>query len=617
MCGIAGVVSNCGDAFNKINTLLKFIISRGPDAQKIQKIEQNLFLAHSRLSIIDLNVRSNQPMKGRDDISYIVFNGEIYNFKELKNTYLNSISFKTQGDTEVLLEGIIKYGFNFLEKIRGFFSFAFYDKKKNKIFLARDPIGKKPLYYYHFNEEFYFSSDLHGLSKIILEKHRKNINFYGLSHYLWKGYFHDENTIYKNIKSVIPGEVLEYDLKKKRLITIKKNKSTSFSFKKIYNSKKIKNLLIEAIKYRKVSDVNISYLLSGGIDSSLICKLASEDEIIDTYYAYTKKDQSQFDELSNMVSKNIKSNHNILEIDNLDLEGMLKKNFQIFHEPFADYSSIPSYLIYEKISKKTKVAISGDGADEVFGGYQDYKIFFLKDLLKGFKLNINLSSIYKLFDELKIIPKKYLYLLFSIFLKEGDLYNLLFNGGWNLHFREKYMHEISFKNSFNSNIENDIKKKFIDCGKSSLERSFNSYLERLKFDFMVKVDRTSMINALEVRCPFLDSNIFKEKKNTNPKKMVDLFSSKKELKHELNQLGLGFINKFKKRGFSIPLHIYLCEKKNRELINTLLDQNSIVMEHFKKEKIETMISNESNIKQNFFRIWILLVLNFWHEKTTR
>ena len=105
-----------------------------PRCPKIQKIEQNLFLAHSRLSIIDLNVRSNQPMKGRDDISYIVFNGEIYNFKELKNTYLNSISFKTQGDTEVLLEGIIKYGFNFLEKIRGFFSFAFYDKKKIKYF---------------------------------------------------------------------------------------------------------------------------------------------------------------------------------------------------------------------------------------------------------------------------------------------------------------------------------------------------------------------------------------------------------------------------------------------------------------------------------------------------
>ena len=134
---------------------------------------------------------------------------------------------------------------------------------------------------------------------------------------------------------------------------------------------------------------------------------------------------------------------------------------------------------------------------------------------------------------------------------------------------------------------------------------------------MVKVDRTSMINALEVRCPFLDSNIFKEKKITNPKKMVDLFSSKKELKQILNQLGLGYINKFKKRGFSIPLHKYLCEKKNRELINTLLDQNSIVMEHFKKEKIESMISNESNIKQNFFRIWILLVLNFWHEKTIR
>ena len=617
MCGIAGVVSNSEAAFDKANTLLKFIINRGPDAQRIEKVEKNLFLAHSRLSIIDLNVRSNQPMKSRNNSSYIVFNGEIYNFKELKKIYFNNFPFKTQGDTEVLLEGINKYGFNFLEKLRGFFSFAFYDKTKNKIFIARDSLGKKPLYYYHSDEEFYFSSDLHGLSQIIEKKERNDLNFYGLSHYLWKGYFHDENTVYKNIRSVIPGEVIEYDLYEKKLKLIKKDISPQFEFNKENNINKIKDLLKEAVNFRKISDVNISYLLSGGVDSSLICKLASEDEIIDTYYAYSKKDPSKFDELSNLVSKNINSNHNILEIDDLDLENMLKKNFQIFHELFADYSSIPSYLIYEKISKKTKVAISGYGADEIFGGYQDYKIFFLKDLLKGLKLDINLSSIYKLFVELKIIPKKYLYLLFSIFLKDQDLHNLLFNGGWNLYFRESYMHEISFKNLFNSNIEKDISKKFINSGKSSLERSFNSYLERLKFDFMVKVDRTSMINALEVRCPFLDSKIYKERKNSNPKKMLDFFSSKKELKQILKQLGLGFLNKYKKRGFSISLDKYLCEKKNSELLNTLLDHNSIIMQHFKKKKIEEMISSEKNIKLNFFRIWILLVLNFWHQNSIR
>ena len=190
-------------------------------------------------------------------------------------------------------------------------------------------------------------------------------------------------TIYKNIKSVIPGEILEFNLNKNILKNVKRNNSLKFKFNSqdIRREENIEALLIQSIDYRKVSDVKISYLLSGGVDSSLVCKFASNNEKINTYYAKNQKDENILDDMSNEVSKSIESNHNLLEINDLKLDDILKKNFEMFNEPFADYSSIPSYLIYKKISQKTKVAISGDGADEIFGGYQDYKLFALKNFI--------------------------------------------------------------------------------------------------------------------------------------------------------------------------------------------------------------------------------------------
>ena len=616
MCGIAGIISKNKNKLLEISTLLKYLKNRGPDSTDILNISEKLTLGHTRLSIIDIDNRSNQPMITRSKRNVIVFNGEIYNYKDLKKSFFNDFVFKTNSDTEVLIEGIEKYGFDFLNKVRGFYSFVVYNYENNKIFLAKDVFGKKPLFYYNNNSEFYFSSELHGLNQII-KNNNKHINHFGLTHYFWKGYFHEENTIYKDIKSVVPGEILEFDLNENNLKNISRNDNLKFKFnnENIEREKNIEELLNQSINYRKVSDVDISYLLSGGIDSSLICKLASNNEKINTYYAKNQKDENIFDDMSTEVSKSINSNHNLLEINDLKLDNILQKNFEMFNEPFADYSSIPSYLIYNKISKKTKVAISGDGADEIFGGYQDYKIFALKNFINKLPSSSNLALSYKILNQFKFLPKKILYLFFSFYLNEENLYHLLSNGGWNLYYRKNCMKNNMFNEYFNENLEESVSKKYLNSGDSCLERGFNSYLERLKYDFLVKVDRASMVNSLEIRCPFLDLETFNKMKFCNPFSMVSLFKTKKELKNIIKKLKLGYLDKHKKRGFSIPLEKYLIEKRSLDILQSLIDPNSIICDYFDKDKISKMISNKKNIKDNFYRLWILLVFNYWHLQT--
>tara|TARA_B100000575_G_scaffold294452_1_gene310502 strand:+ start:15116 stop:16966 length:1851 start_codon:yes stop_codon:yes gene_type:complete len=611
MCGIAGIISDKKTKQAEIEILLKFLKNRGPDAKNSIKINDKLILGHTRLSIIDLDNRSNQPMMTRSKRNIIVFNGEIYNYKKLKDEYFNDFVFRTSSDTEVLAEGIEKYGFDFLNKVRGFYSFAIYNNERNKIFLAKDLFGKKPLYYLHDKSEFYFSSDLHGLVEI---KKEQKINHFGLTHYFWKGYFHEENTIYKNIKSLLPGEILEYNLENDILKSVKIDNSLKFNFNKENNRslKKIENLLSQSLEYRKVSDVEISYLLSGGVDSSIVCKFASLNEKINTYYVKNIQDKNIFDELSQKVSNIIGSNHHEIEIEDLKIDEMLKKNFEMFHEPFADSSSIPSFLIYNKISKKTKVAMSGDGADEIFGGYQDYKLFALKNFINYLPSTSNLTISYKILDKFKFLPKKFLYLFFSFYLDEQNLYHLLFNGGWNLYYRKYYMKNSIYKMHFDHNFEKSVSKTYLRNGNSCLERGFNAFLERLKYDFMVKVDRASMANSLEIRCPFLDLITFNRVNSSNPFSMIDIFNTKKELKEILKRQGLSFLNNKKKRGFSIPLHKYLIEKKGIEMLHSLIEPNSIICDYFEKNKIYKMISSKKSIKENYFRLWILLVFNFWN-----
>ena len=439
-----------------------------------------------------------------------------------------------------------------------------------------------------------------------------------MAHYFWKGYFIDENTIYKNVKALKPGFCFKYNYISNEHKIFKFCNEIRIKCSASRDARPlalIENELEKSLMYRNVSDVDISYLLSGGIDSSLLCFLASKKKKISTYYASFEK-KNEFDVLSQKLSEIIKSNHNVVNIKNVDLDTVLKKNFQIFHEPFADYSSIPSYLIYKEVAKKYKVVITGDGADEFFGGYQDYKIFLLKNKIGNiFKIK-NINFFYKILDKFNFLPKKLIYMISILFLEDHNICHLLSNNGWNLYFRKEYMNKDLFDKYFSDNTEKKLSNKFSNAGNNSLERSLNFYLDRLKFNYLVKVDGSSMENSLEARCPFLDIFMINRLSNINPEMIMSLSNNKKELKSILDKNNLSFLTSKKKEGFTPPLKSYMLDKKNVDVINQILESGSIVTNYFDKKKIERLISSKENIEKNYYRIWILLVFHYWKKSIT-
>ena len=513
MCGISGIVSKKRALNPIIQNMADSMTHRGPDNSSI-KIINNIALGHNRLSIIDLSLNANQPMTDTGGNFTITFNGEIFNYQELREDLkTKGIIFKTESDTEVLLNGYIFYGEKFFKKLRGFYSLAILDSKRKKLILTRDYYGKKPLFYSIVNGEFIFASEIKAMLKAL--QSIPDVNYEGLSHFLWKGYYVDKNTAYDDIFSLEPGKLIEINtvdisFSEKRILE-KVNIHAGFKTDK-RDTKIIESELISAIKSRMISDVPISFLLSGGIDSSLICYFAGLESKIDTYFLGYESEEKTFEELSKYLSKKIDSDHTIIQMEQPIFAKALHQMNDIFDEPFGDYSALPSYEIYKQISKKTKVAISGDGADEIFAGYKDSRLFLMRTLLNmrdsyGIK-NIN-EGLTNLFNSGSKINRYFGYLVSLIFLNEGSLSLSTYRGGWNHSYRKKMMTDEGYELTGGISTENREAKIFMGSGENALERYLNYDMRRLTYDFLVKVDRTSMANSLEVRSPFLDTTLLK------------------------------------------------------------------------------------------------------------
>ncbi len=615
MCGISGIISSHRPVRSIIKEMASSMNHRGPDNTSTEVID-NLALGHNRLSIIDLSDKANQPMKDASKNFSIVFNGEVFNYKELRDDLkLEGIVFKNNSDTEVLLYGYILYGDEFFKKVRGFYSLAIFDKRKNLLFLTRDYYGKKPLYYSLLNNEFVFGSEIKAILKGLESKPK--INFDGLAHFLWKGYFVDEHSVYDGIHSLEPGCSLEInlsDLNVRRKRILKKIKiDVSFD-----NPERgldlIQSELTKSINSRMISDVPISYLLSGGVDSSLICYLAGRESKIDSYYLGYDSEDKNFEELSEYLSNKIDSNHNILRMKPPIFSKALNQMVQLFDEPFGDYSALPSFEIYKNISQKTKVVISGDGADEIFAGYKDAQLFYLRTML-NLNNTFNQSPINKnLMNALNSKSKlmRYLgYLASVIFLDEGSLSTSTSRGGWNHAYRKMIMTKDGYNITGGSYTEDKEINDYNNSGDNPLERYLNYDLKRLTYDFLVKVDRTSMANSLEVRSPFLDTKLLEKLSRANIKNMVDHRQTKKELKAILNTFGLKELTKVKKQGFTPPLLSWMMTKNG---INELrkINDNDFINQLFDRKRLTEMTSTKAKISKNQSRLWFLMVLSTWH-----
>ena len=625
MCGITGFVSKeiDYDYIHNINNIIEPLKRRGPNNFS-HEIYDNLAFGHTRLSIIDLSTKANQPMYSFNKKFLITYNGEIYNFKYLKKL----LNIETYSDTRILLECISRYGLDkTLKIVSGMFAIALFDIENKKLYLARDIAGEKPLYYGYLENKnhFIFASQISSIIKH--EKWINNINQETLNDFLNFGFIPSNKSIFDNIFKLEPGHYLSintdtldnFSLKKWSNSNIKLPKDSTNNKSFIDYQGELENELENTIINNSVSDVPIGAHLSGGIDSSLICAIAKKKNIDFTSYTIAF-DEKDFDE--SLYAKNIanylKIKNKSFLINENEILRTINHLSSIYDEPFADSSQIPSTILSKYASKDVKVMLTGDGADELFCGYNRH-IYLNEFMSNNFFKNKLYTSLISIIDYLseniffkkminKILSNKLSNPLEQILkikriINSKDIVQGYFSIIGVNDIRLNNNDKIRY-NNFIKNINNEIDK--------ILSLDFNIYLPN---DILIKSDRSSMYYGLENRSPYLSKSIIDFSNNLPLKYKINKKISKYILRSVLyKNVPSKFFNR-PKHGFSIPIYKFL-NNNLREWVLNLLNENSI--DSIKDYKIELM--NEFKNKSEFDdynsfkvrRLWNLLMFEAWY-----
>ena len=625
MCGITGLISkgndikDIGSIVAKMNNV---IFHRGPDDDGVfisSEKDYVIGMGMRRLSVIDLN-SGKQPISSEDGSITIVFNGEIYNYKELRSELIKeNVKFFTMSDTEVILKLYEKYGTDSFSKLDGMFAFSIFDKKINKLFIARDFFGEKPLYYHNIGSCFYWASELKSILAVL--PLMPVINKVALSLYFQLTYIPAPHSIFEGIKKLEPNHYLEIscDLLNVKQHKIKENSLnnnyTNLNFKE---SKKITHdLVLKSVISRSISDVPIGTFLSGGVDSSIVSLLLSQEKSkpIDTFsLGFDKKSFDESDK-SKIVSKLIGSNHHEFIVTSTDLNSDIALILNNFDEPFADSSALPSYLVSKYTSSNVKVALTGDGGDEVFGGYNKYYIGKLNKKYTSIvpekshkfleKLVVKLTN---LNDDSRGIRFKLNRLVKAINYKNDFYYNIISLG----------FQKSEFKNLFKAsyNLEDSL-----DFYKNKETNTLNDFrnIDRkisLEGDMLVKVDRTSMLSSIECRAPFLNKELWNFTNQLPDNYLIKGWDKKHILKDSFKQyFPKGFLDKSKK-GFQVPVGDWLREELKHELFRYIekdfLEKQDIFSVFFIRDLV---ISHIEGRKDNTYRVWTFYCFQKWYFQT--
>ena len=620
MCGINGIIAKSNNTTENWSVRLQrmngLIQHRGPDDDGFFH-DDRVFMAMRRLSIIDLKT-GKQPISNSTNNITIVFNGEIYNYKLLKNQLeAKGVAFKTNSDTEVILKLYEAYGSSSFKMLDGMFAFSIYDKTNNKVFIARDFFGEKPLYFTHNSDFFSWASELKSI--IALLPNRPIICKDGLNLFFKLTYIPAPFTIYENIQKLEANHFIEFDLNNQ---SFKINKINDISTEKeeltFTDAKsKLHDLLMQSIESRSVSDVPIGTFLSGGVDSSIVSLGLSKikNSKIDTFSIGF--DKSSFDETdkSRLVAKLIGSNHHEFILKEEAIVNDIDTILLNFDEPFADSSALPTYLVSKQTSNHVKVALTGDGGDEVFGGYNKYYMgklsrnytqfvpkfihdnskSFLKSLLntkddnrgKRFKLK-------KFLDAIDYIDDNYWNI---ISLGFNDTGRLLSPNLYKINPFEHYLQFITKPKTLHDFREVDR-------------------LVSLEGDMLVKVDRTSMLNSLECRSPFLNKTLW-EFSNGLPENFLMKNWDKKHILKEAfkSEFPEGFLDKSKK-GFVVPVGDWLRNSLKTELKSYIEDSFLDEQQIFQKAYIKEIVNNHiSGIADNSYKVWTFYTFQKWYKNS--
>tara|TARA_B110000879_G_C11175379_1_gene515747 strand:- start:1442 stop:3298 length:1857 start_codon:yes stop_codon:yes gene_type:complete len=617
MCGIAGKLFFNVDRvvdFSDIKRMTDSIYHRGPDDEG-HYIDRNIGLGFRRLSIIDID-HGHQPLSNSNKTIWITFNGEIYNFKELRHELIKkNYIFQTDSDTEVIVNLYEEYGENCVNHLRGMFAFVIWDQRKKKLFGARDHLGIKPFYFYQDNHKFVWGSEIKAVkSSGDIET---NLCLKSLDQYMTYGHMLKKESIYKEIKKLEPGTSFVIEPFKSSEVKFKKfwvleNKPDYTKTRSDFHEE-IRNELEHSIKLQMISDVPLGAFLSGGVDSSSVVAMMSgiSDRPIKTFSIGFKEQEFDETKYAKLVAKKFNTDHHemIVEPESIDL---LPELVNLFDEPFADSSAVPMYYLSKFAREHVTVALSGDGGDELFAGYSRYN-----NMIKLHNRPFNNSLINKIASSVHNVTPDYLELKkWSYYFGIDSNYIGAAMGIFKPYERKKLYKDwvIDTLDEYESEMDKiELCKNFSGDFISRMQNlDLNTYLVD---DVLTKVDRASMANSLEVRVPILDHK-FVELSATIPSEFkINNVDQKIIFKDAMRDLLPDEILSHKKQGFSVPVSSWFREDLKDYLSDTLLSSDAKINNYLCKDEISKIVMNHNKGMRDFSsKIWSLLFLEEWMKK---
>jgi asparagine synthase (glutamine-hydrolysing) len=619
MCGIAGTMSIKGELLmpeSRIPETLQALKHRGPDGSGHWK-NDTITLFHSRLSIIDVYPRSSQPMWNKDHTAVIVFNGEIFNYRELQQQY--NIQCSTQSDTEILLHLLDRFPVEqLLPQLTGFFAFAYYRIKENELLLARDRFGEKPLYVYEDQQTISFASEPDALIRMGM---KAALNHEVLYHFLHFNYVPANLSLFQGVTQLPPGQLLQ--IKHGQVIKYDwyniPKPSAAITNLEVARGE-LRALIRNAVRSRMVADVPIGGFLSGGIDSSIICALAVQENKSFRTFSIGFTDASYFDEsgYAEEVAQHIGSVHTTYKISSIDILNSIEPLLKHQSEPFADSSALAVNVLCKSAQHEIKVALTGDGADELFGGYNKHiaeiklrsnsiwnavvtagtPLFGMFPASRSSATGNMVRKLRKYKEGLQLAPNERYY-RWAGYTNKSDLVNLL-------------------RSDF---VLNETVVEAIRQGISGKVEGFNDVLYNdlrivLPGDMLVKGDRMSMLNGVEIRSPFLDHNVVEyalrchEQLKNNGKKGKLLL--RETFKNDLPSS----VFERPKKGFEVPLQQWL-QTDLRHLTDRYLNQDFLENQGiFKIIEVQALLKQLHSVNPGdaVARVWGLLTFNCWYGK---
>ena len=603
MCGFVGFCSKDVKDKNVIKEMNNQIIHRGPDSDGYY-FDKDVNFGFRRLSIIDLH-EGSQPILNESGDTAIIFNGEIYNYQELREDLVaKGYKFKTHTDTEVILHGYEEYGEEgILAKLRGMFAFTIWDSKKEKLFGARDHFGIKPYYYALLDGDLLFGSEVKSFLKY--PKFKKAVNEKALKHYLVFQYNPLEETFFKGVKKLRPGHYYIYENGK---MEIKTYYNLTLDYKDMTFDEavgKIEKEVEESVKYHKISDVEVGSFLSGGVDSSYVVATALPDKTFSVGFDNKGFNETMYaKELSDSLG--IKNFAKLITPDEF-FEGINKVQYYS-DEPHANLSSVPLYFLSKLASEQVKVVLSGEGADELFAGYNEYADALPQRMYRKLPFSLR-HKLYLKYKDRKHFRGQ------TIILKYGQKVEDRYIGPAEI-MSDELANSLVTSKYKNAETSRDLTKKYYDEVKNMDDVSKRLYLDMKMWiveDILLKADKMTMANSIELRVPLLDKKMW-ELARTIPVKHkvhneITKYAFRRAAKNKLPEDWA----KRRKLGFVVPFVLWIKEEKYYKMVKEVFNKD-FVSEFFDKDKINKLLDDHfNNITNNGRKVYTIYTFLKWYE----